>query len=724
MKLIYRKRQAVALAAAVALCQARAYGQTNGPVAATTQTNVTQLGNTTVVGHLNEERSAIVPDLGATAYTISKLQIQAEAQGENAGFNELVLRAPGVAQDSANGDLHVRGEHANLQYRIDDVLLPESISGFGLELDPRFVDSMQLITGSLPAQYGFRTAGVVDIQTKTGIENGGEAGIYGGSYDTVRPFVEYGGKDGKWTYFGDASYEHNALGIENTAGSSSAIHDDTDQYKMFAHASYLIDESSRLTFMAGASYSTFQVPNTPGQSPFVTNAIPGIPTFDSTQLNENQAEQNYYGIIAYQKSAGDLNYQFSAYGRSSRVHFEPDSVGDLFFNGVASDVARNLYSGGLQLDASYQLGEKHTIRGGFMFLDEYVAENNSSVAFNLDPATGAPTTLHAPIIDNHDIHGIFAGAYIQDEWKILPKVTLNYGARFDEFYSSFDRENQPSPRVNLIYQPTDSTTLHAGYSRYFTPPPPESIDIPTFSKYAGTSAATASTLADTVKSERANYFDAGISQKVTKELTLGVDGYYKSARNQLDDGLFGQTLILDAFNYQQGLVYGVEFTASYVKGGFSAYANVAYSVARGKDWNSSQFLFDPGDAAYVKDNWIYLDHDQRVTGSFGVSYAWKEHNGTTRVYCDALYGSGLRTDGTASDGSNIPNGASVPAYSSVSIGAEQMFKWAGKDHLRARVDVVNFTDNVYQLRTGEGVGVNAPQYGMRRGIFGTLSYLF
>lgn len=729
MKPDYRKkqkqRQMKILAACVALCCARAHGQTNTPASATdtkapplNSTNVTQLGNTVVVGHLNAARSAILPDLGATAYRMNEVQIQSEAQGENAGFNQLVLRAPGVAQDSAaNGDLHVRGEHANLQYRIDGVLLPESISGFGLELDPPFLDSMQLITGSLPAQYGFRTAGVVDLQTKSGIQNGGEVGVYGGSYDTIRPYGEFGGTSGKWTFYGDANYDHNALGTENTTGSSSAIHDNTDQYKTFLYGSYLIDESSRLTMMTGLDYSTFQVPNTPGQSPFTTAPIPGIATFDSANLDENQAEQNYYGILSYQKSAGNLNYQVSAYGRSSRVHFEPDSMGDLYFNGVASDVARNLYSGGLQFDASNELGDKHTIRAGFMVLDEYVAENNTTTAFNLD-AAGNPTSLTGPIVDNHVVHGLFAGAYLQDEWKILPKVTLNYGARFDEFYSEFDRENQPSPRVNLIYEATDSTTLHAGYSRYFTPPPPESVDVPTFSKYAGTSAATAMTLADPVKSERANYFDAGISQKVIPGLTLGVDGYYKSARNELDDGLFGQTLILDAFNYQQSLIYGVEFSASFVKGGFNTYANVAYSVAQGKDWNSAEYLFDPGDYAYVHDNWIYLDHDQRVTGSFGASYSWKEHFGTTRVYCDALYGSGLREDG------DFPNSASVPAYSSESIGAEQLFKWHGTDRLKARVDVVNFMDNVYQLRNGSGVGVNAPQYGMRRGIFGTLSYMF
>ena len=186
-----------------------------------------------MVGHLDQARNLIIPDLGASAYTISKDQIATVSQGGNAPFNEIILRAPGVAQDSAaNGDLHVRGEHANLQYRINDVLLPEGITGFGLELDPRFVESMQLITGSLPAAYGFRTAGVVDIKTKSGaFENGGSTEVYGGSYDTIRPSFEYGGTDGKLSYFVDGSYDHNALGIENPTASHSAIHDVTDQEK-------------------------------------------------------------------------------------------------------------------------------------------------------------------------------------------------------------------------------------------------------------------------------------------------------------------------------------------------------------------------------------------------------------------------------------------------------------------------------------------------------------
>ena len=293
---------------------------------------------------------------------------------------------------------------------------------------------------------------------------------------------------------------------------------------------------------------------------------------------------------------------------------------------------------------------------------------------------------------------------------------------FDLYASSFDHENQPSPRVNLIYQPTDSTTLHAGYARYFTPPPLENVPAGNVSAFDNTSNASQTDQDDPVKAERANYFDAGVSQKLAPGLQVGVDGYYKRAKNQLDDGLFGQTLILSAFNYREGEVYGLEFPITYTIGGFSTYANVALSVARGKDWNSAQFLFDPKDLAYVQNNWINLDHDQTVTGSFGASYLWKHDRGSSRVYVDALFGSGLRTDSTTPNGENIPNGGTVPDYYTVGVGFEEAFKLRDKQVLKARLDIANVTDNIYVLRNGSGVGVNAAQYGMRMGIFGTITY--
>ena len=709
--------------------------ETNAPVVASVpassgnSTNVSTLPEVTVYGKLDQARSQIQPDLGATAYAVSAPQIASESQGENAPFNQIVLRAPGVAQDSAaNGDLHVRGEHANLQYRINGVLLPEGITGFGLELDPRFVNSMELITGSLPAQYGFRTAGIVDIQTKSGFENGGEAEMYGGSYDTRRPSFEYGGTQGKFSYFVDGSYDQNGIGIENPTGSAIPIHDDTQQYKGFGYLSYILDDTSRISLMGSTSYSTFQIPNAPGNTtPAFANAPGQPPTFDSANLNENQDERNYYGVLAYQKSAGDLNFQAAAYGRYSEVHFLPDPVGDLYFDGVATDINRSLDSGGFQLDGSYLLNDQHTLRAGVMVLQEFLTSDTTTTVYPTN-SSGAVSGPAFPIVDNGHQHATFFGIYLQDEWKIVPQLTVNYGARFDLYSSSFDDENQVSPRVNLIYQATDETALHAGYARYFTPPPLENVPASTVSQFDGTSNESEVKQDDPVKAERANYFDAGISQKLAPGLQVGVDGYYKEARNQLDDGLFGQSQILSAFNYREGRVYGVEFTGSYATNGFSSYANVAYSVARGKDWDSSQFLFGASDLAYVQNHWIYLDHDQRVSGSFGAAYSWKQVHGSTHVYADAIYGTGLRQDGGGFEPNDptapIPNGATVPAYYSLNMGVEQDAKLDKHRVLKMRLDVVNITDKVYELRSGTGVGVNAAQYGMRRGVFGTLGLAF
>lgn len=696
------------------------------PVSLTTNAPI-MLDRVVVSGALDRARADIVPSLGATSFVIDQQQILALPQGADAPFSQILLRAPGVAEDSAaNGDLHVRGEHANLQYRINNVLLPEGISGFGLELDPRFVNSLQLVTGSLPAQYGFRTAGIVDIQTKSGAPNqGGGASVYGGSFDTVRPTFEASGSADNFGYFVNGSYDHSGIGIENPTASAKPVHDTTDQTKFFSYLSYLLDDKSRVSVMVSASDSKFQVPNTPGldagTAPNGHQWVAGA--FDSNLLNENQREKNYYGVITYQKTVEALNYQLSAFARESSVHFTPDPVGDLFFNGVASDVARKLRSDGLQGDASYALSGQHTLRGGMMALDEYVSADSTTTVFPVD-ANGNPTGQAFPIAGNHKLHGLFAGLYLQDEWKIASGLTLNYGARFDIFDSSFDNEHQLSPRVNFIYKPTESTAIHAGYARYFTPPPVENVSSSTVAAFDNTSNAAASDQADPVKAERSDYFDVGVSQTLARGFQVGVDGYYKRARNQLDDGLFGQTLILSSFNYDKGKVYGLELTASYTNGGFSTYANLAHSVAQGKAWKSSQFLFDPDDLAYVQSHWIHLDHDQTLSGSFGASYHWHENQGSTRIYVDATYGSGLRNDATAADGSNIPNGGTVPSYYTINVGIERSFKLGAQQIVKARLDVVNLMDKSYELRDGSGVGVNAAQFGMPRGFFGSLSYTF
>jgi hypothetical protein len=654
-------------------------------------------------------REAIVPSLGATRYTVGPDRLNSQAEGENAPFNQTMLSFPGVAQDSF-GQLHVRGEHANLQYRIDDVLIPESIPGFGQVLETRFADSISLITGALPAQFGFRTTGIIDIHTKNGaVFQQGDATVYGGSFDTIMPSLEYGGVTGKLNYYWTGSYLHNGIGIENPIPTANPIHDDTDQYRMFGYSSYIIDDTSRFVLLTSGYHGDFEIPNTPGLTPEFVDQ--GRTKFNSAHLDETQVEQDAYTILAYQKRIGDFNMQASFFTLYSSVLFRPDNTGDLIFNGVASRVDRDIFSNGLALDASYKLTDQHTLRAGFFFLEQHATIGTATLVFPADAEGNQTSDLPLRIVDNSGKYGYLYGFYLQDEWKPFEQLTINFGGRLD-FADAFVNENQLSPRINIAFEPIKGTTLHAGYARYFTPPPLENVSQATISKFAGTTNAPEVSKDSPVTAERAHYFDVGMTQKITDGFNVGIDGFYKSSHSVLDEGQFGEALILSSFNYKRGEIYGGEFTANYDKGGFSAYLNAAYGWARGTNVSSSQFLFDREEFDYIRKNWVFLDHDQRFTGSAGISYTWNDW----AAGIDGLYGNGLRQ--------GFANTQKLSPYETFNLNLSRRIQITAETAIKIRFDVVNLFDKIYQLRSGSGIGVGAPQYGQRRGFYGTVAYEF
>ena len=309
---------------------------------------------------MDDAREQITPPLGATVYTRDKEQIDSQSQGENASFDQTLYRLPGVTQDELDKRLHVRGEEANLQYRINGLLLPDGLSGFGQELSTRFLDSVSLITGTLPAQYGNRTAGVIDMHTKSGADlNGGAVTLYGGSFDTVTPTIEYGGNSGPYSGYGLFSYRHDAIGMANPNPSYQPTHDKTDQFKGFANLSYLIDDSSRLSLILSGAQSSFQIPTADGQTP--QYQFGAITAFDSSKINESQYEQAYYEILGYQKRLGNIDLQLTQSTRYSDVSFTPDTIGDVIFNGIASAAEHRLITNTAQGDVSDRVNDSHTV---------------------------------------------------------------------------------------------------------------------------------------------------------------------------------------------------------------------------------------------------------------------------------------------------------------------------------------------------------------------------
>jgi hypothetical protein len=568
----------------------------------------------------DQSRDHILPKLGATSYTVTREMIETMPQGDNQSIDKLVLQFPGVNYDSAasNPNFHVRGEYANVQTRLNGVVLPEGVSALGPVIDTSIIGSISLLTGTLPAQYGGRTAGVLDITTRSFSVPSGDVSIYGGSRQTITPSFDYGGSVSNTQYFFAGRGNWNNLGIENPTSSIDATHDHTDQGKFFAYVSTLLNDSTRLSIISGAAYSKFQIPNNPSQMPLGNF---GPATYNSSLLNENEVDQFYYNIVSVQTKGDLVDSQFSIFSRYAKVHFIPDVFGDLVFNDVASDVTRASQMYGAQFDAAYEVNDAHTLRAGFMVTAEKTNVTNVSTVLPVDPDTGAISPNPFTVTDANSLLGWNIGTYVQDQWKLTNQLTFNYGIRFDQLYQFVDA-NQFSPRAALIYKPFDGTTFHAGYARYFTPPMQAQATQSNLALFTNTTNQPDLPLNNPVKPERSHYFDIGIDQKLLPGLTFGLDAYYKIATDLIDDGQFGQAVVLTQFNWARGYSKGAEAKIKYQNGNFSAYANFAFNITRATDAISNEYLLDPDEYAFLLTHYHYTDDMQMLTGSAGASYRW------------------------------------------------------------------------------------------------------
>ena len=657
---------------------------------------------------LDRARDELLPKIGASSYTISREAIETLPQGDNTPIDKVILQAPGVSYDSAvsNPSFHVRNEYANVQYRINGLVLPEGVSGLGPVLDTSFVGSLSLLTGALPAQYGLRTAGVIDITSRAFSTPAGSVGVYGGSRETITTSFDYGGAVGDTQYFTTLRGNWNALGIENTTPSFNAVHDHTEQGKFFGYVSTLLGDSTRLSLISGASTSKFQIPNNPGQTPLGDF---GPAVYPSSALNENEVDTYVYNMLALQTKVDKFDAQFAVFQRHASIHFIPDIFGDLVFNDVASDVTRESDLYGAQFDGSYRIDDAHKLRAGFAVTAERTNVTNTSTVLPVDPVTGAIAPTPFPITDFNAKTGWNIGGYVQHEWKITDKLVLNAGAALRSALSIRRRQSaQSAPRRRL------QTLRGDKHSRGI------------FALFHAADAGAG----DSHQSRAVQQHDQSAGGAVQQSGDAGTRALFRCRRrSKIAAGPYGGPRRLfedrqqsdrrrsvrsgggaDPVQLGEGFSQGVEFKSAYQNGDFKAYGNLAVGISRAKDAVSNQYLLDATEYTYLLTNYHNTDDSQFMTGSAGASYKWDK----TLLSVSATYGSGLR--------SGFANMDHVPAYLNVNLGSSREFELISAEKpLTLRFDIVNLFDRIYELRSGTGIGVFAPQYGARRGFFVGLS---
>ena len=660
--------------------------------------------------------SRVHPQNGLTATGVSKYTLTARditnlPQAEATPLNQVLLQMPGVALDQ-NQEIHIRGEHAGIQYQMNGIMLPLDINNdptFTQLLNSYFVKSVSLIDGVLPAEYGYRTSGVIEISTKNGCDDAHhEFTIYGGQRDTAQPSFQLGGCNGKFSYYLTGVYTHSNLGLSSATRGPDPIHDGTNQGQGFAYLTYSISPTTQLSLITGMTVASNQFPNVPGETPEFKLSGVNPADFPSTDIDSTLDQQDYYGVLALNGALGpNSDYQLAYTMHYNRENFNPDRISDLIYQGVAPKVFDSDFSNSAQGNLTYRWND-HSFRGGFYFGEYGVEADNTSQVFPLKG--GAPLTVPISITTDLNKVNLVYGVYLQDTWQLNEKLSVNFGSRWDRV-SGLVNDSQFSPTINFGYKLRRDTTIHAGFARNFQTPNFQGISpgIASLNRTTG-GVGPGIPLNTSLDAETDYTWDVGYTHQITPQLALSQDGYFRMDRHYIDEGQFGFVPIDAPFNYVRGYGAGLENSLTYNLPNLTLRVSsyVAREEVRGVA--TGQYNFPPpAQLHYIDQHFIVLDHTPLVGGSGGAAYKWK----TWQFTCDGLFSSGLR--------GGFANRTQLPKVWQFNLSAAKSLDIPLLGHIENRVILLNVFDRINLIRPATGIGVFQSAYGPRVTVYDALT---
>ncbi|MGB3396153.1 MAG: TonB-dependent receptor, partial [Nitrospira sp.] len=330
-----------------------------------------------------------------------------------------------------------------------------------------------------------------------------------------------------------------------------------------------------------------------------------------------------------------------------------------------------------------------------------------------DDGAGNPTgDLLSLNADNRQI-GYRQEFWIQDQWTPNERWTFNLGLRGDAV-QYLRNEGQVSPRVGVSYKYDPSNVFHVFYGRMFTPPNLEAISFAKLNT-AGTRAQPDDTTNNTVRAERAHYFEVGSYHALNRYATLQFTGWYKLSNFLSDAGQFGTTPLLNYFAFERGWQRGMDAALKLqLTENLTARGNVAWGQCKGYGLQSGHFLLEAKEIADINSRGgVFCDHMQTLTSSAIMTYRFLER---TTVTGQMLFASGLRT---AENEEAKTNSTHSPSYTIYNVSIAHVFPlpWEGQKFLLG-FDIINLFDQQYYINQGEGsIGLGVAHAGMPRSFF-------
>ena len=659
------------------------------------------LVNTEEVIQIHEDWAVPEPTqaTGSVA-TVGRQELAELPGGDTRPITQVMSTQPGFVED-ALGNIYVRGHHGNVQYQIDGIPVPDSVgSMFAASIPVRLVQSLEMASGGMPAEYGYRLGAVVNLVTRSAGDNPeGSATVRYGSFDTVEPGIVYATKPSERTGMvigGSFSYSQRAL---DPPSIDPILHDRGITGRGFARLDFQPCEVNRYELFAMYAHNDYQIPLDPAlepNTPMVDKYGNQSPPFVPHDTDAREREDEAFAALAWTHKLEQGQVMVAPIFKLSRGALFGDAehaLGPTADPGAtASDVTRTAIHAGAISTIAWQAGS-HQLKIGVQA--DALAGTTAFTLYTQDGATSGTDRARA----------LLSGAFAQDHVAI-DDVALDFGVRVDELHVAVaDGAHDAvgaSPRLGASYAFTKDIIAHVFGGVMWMPPQP--LDAASAARVLGVVPADANVTYD-LKPETDLYSELGIKAKLDKYFSGGLVGWGRYAYNQLDDTSIGSTSITSNYNFRRGRAAGLEADAELRVGPWlTAFANGSLGIAQGRGIASAKFLFDA--EALADDSWQLLDHAQTWTANAGATV----RDGRYALTGLLSYGSGLRT-GPAND-------QHVPGHVRADVSSQYTFV-TREYPIRVGLDIINVTDARYAYRIGNGfVGSS---YGAPRSVFLSLS---
>ena len=555
---------------------------------------------------VNANNTLINPDQAGSANEIGTSGIEDRVSSlPGRSIQDLVNSQPGWLYEG-NAVLHPRGSEYQTQFVVDGIPLTDNRSpSFGPELEADDVDSITIYTAGIPAEYGRKMGGVVELNTMQDTTPGfhGEAVLSGGSFDTAGAFFKGEEVWGKNAFDFSASGDGTAHYLNPVVTNNFTNRGTTGDFSVEYQRDFTPND--RLTMSVRHELSRYELPNET-----VQQAAGQLQTADNFET---------MGIVSYQ-------HIFSAHAVADIHAMVRDNANDFYSNAESTPVIltqHNWFREGY-VRGTFTLDHGHSEwKVGFESDNMFLNENTKYVVTDAtqfddstpcqsgsidDPADDGPCTFQF-IANRPDLE---QAAFIQDLYHV-GNWTFNAGVRWDHYQLLLNRQ-AVDPRFAVSrYFPSTGILLHFSYDRVFQTPSFENI---LYSSSPEVTALSSDFLRLPVEPSEGNYYEAGLTKAFAGKLRLDANYFRRLVNNYADDDQIDNTTISFPIAFRKAILYGAEGKLELTPWGrFSGFLSYSYIV--GNVWNpvtGGLFLGDDADAAETATSGHFPDsQDQRNT---------------------------------------------------------------------------------------------------------------